>query len=419
MSRRKKPREQKTWLAVIVLILLGVSLWVGWQFRQAKEDYLLAQQYTGQGKIVQAERLFRESIHRLSIPNSYAARSYTGLGYMYLHHGQSKKADAAFRQALDFPGLVYREKPRAMAGLGYVYLNQGRYVKARQAFRAAIDLNPEFGESYVGLGYLFYHIGRYRDAIHYFQEALDRNPDLAEAQTGMGYAYLRMGQYRPELYLLAAESFGKAVALDPYHMPAHAGKVYAEIKMADFDAAQKAGREAIRLNPNSAYVLTALGHNEIKLNHLDEAEKIFQEAISANRELDEAYVGLAYAFLKHNRHERARQQFFKALGLNSGQYRAYLGLAGMSDPEQSLAYLRTAFRINPPHGESRLDIDSGCNQPGQLLRDLEKAYYRHIKEGDPEALALFYELSAYPCSMVSVRPAKDNRQGVEVLREAR
>lgn len=85
--------------------------------------------------------------------------------------------------------------------------------KAQRYYTNAIQLNPDYAMAHNNLGWYVYLKRRWYDrAIDEFKRAIQISPDFAEAHDSLGETYYRMKRYEE-----AAESFQKAVDIQPNH----------------------------------------------------------------------------------------------------------------------------------------------------------------------------------------------------------
>ncbi|HSM36657.1 MAG TPA: tetratricopeptide repeat protein [Longimicrobiales bacterium] len=122
--------------------------------------------------------------------------------------------------------------------------------EARELFERAIDIDPAYAKAYAGLAEAYYHLSTH-DATSPTEQFADR-----------------------------AKQYGRlALELDPLSADAHAvmGAVAFQIDLA-FDEAERALREAIRLNPSAAAAHQWLGETLLVQGRLDDAATTLERA---------------------------------------------------------------------------------------------------------------------------------------------
>lgn len=216
------------------------------------------------------------------------------------------------------------------------------------------------------IAYELYHKGRmawfsrapdgFARALRYFEEALARDPAFARAWSGLADVYNLMGSYdygvaHPDTaYPKARRAAERALELAPgFHEAwaalAHTLFVYDR----DFEAADAAYRDALRLNPRFAQghhryslYLVAMGRTS---EAMEEAERAFQldsvssvmnAAVARQRYFQRDYVG-------------ALEGYEKARRLDPGYFHPHLGvglsLLALGQPEDAAQALQQALEL--------------------------------------------------------------------------
>ncbi len=101
--------------------------------------------------------------------------------------------------------------------LGQIYSSWGRYDDAIEECKNAIALDPDFGNPYNDIGSYLMQLGKLDDAILWLEQAI-----TAKRYSARYYPHMNLGR----LYLTkgdqlgALREFGKAVAIEPRYLPA-------------------------------------------------------------------------------------------------------------------------------------------------------------------------------------------------------
>ncbi|MFH0918673.1 MAG: tetratricopeptide repeat protein [Candidatus Omnitrophota bacterium] len=172
------------------------------------EYFKLGDFYWKQGKIHQAEELFKKAIE-LNPRNDDA---YTGLGWFYRGQGQLPKAEELFKKAIE----LNPKNDRAYTGLGWASLEQGKSSQAEEFFKKAVKINPRKEDAYTGLGQLYLDQSKFSQAEEVFKKAIEVNPKNDRAYTGLGWASLEQNTL-PQIEVL----FKKIVELNSGNDPAY------------------------------------------------------------------------------------------------------------------------------------------------------------------------------------------------------
>jgi len=158
------------------------------------ENYMahdgLASDLAGRGRLVEAERHYREA---LRIKPDFA-EAHNNLGVLLARQRKFDEAVAHFSQALRLrPALV-----RVHNNLGLALAQQGRPAEAMVQFAEAIRLIPDFAEAHNNLGLVLAQQGRLDEAIMHFSQAVRINPGDAEARRNLDAARLQQRDERPD-----------------------------------------------------------------------------------------------------------------------------------------------------------------------------------------------------------------------------
>ncbi len=170
--------------------------------------------YTSQGKYLEAEQAFRQSI-KIQPDSIYA---YLNLGGVLQYQGQTEEALHVLQQ-----GLHIRPSTWLYTNLGNIYFFKGEYVNAVSAFEAAVS--PKLGNvgdylSWANLADALQWIpGRKQEAEKYYKKArqllapiLKRRPDDTTLASRMAVYNARLGDRKQCKTLLALLANGVPMA---------------------------------------------------------------------------------------------------------------------------------------------------------------------------------------------------------------
>src|ERR1022692_1447431 len=220
---------------------------------------------------------------------------------------------------------------------------------ARGHFEQALKLDPEYAPALAGLaqveGYYYRNVDsqpvHLERAVELAQRAVAAAPDLVEARIALAYAHGWKFEYAK-----AAEILRQAIQLEPEN--SHAWDtlswVLAYEQPPEAVEAEKASREAIRLQPSLAIAYYHLGRSLLLQGRYDEATKAFERGAELG-DVSYADLGGAQVDLAQGNYDAAVTRLLKA-----GQPKAALncyflsaGYAGKGDKEKALDTLQKAF----------------------------------------------------------------------------
>jgi serine/threonine protein kinase/tetratricopeptide (TPR) repeat protein len=251
----------------------------------------------------------------------------------------------------------YTQNPEAyqafLVGRGLLEVETAeRFEEARKSFEQALKLDPNYALALAGLSHVesLYYRDLDSNPVHlklaeeYARRAIAADPNLAEAHVALGQTYgLKYD------YAASATELREAIRLEPdnylawdllswalgYEEPPDAGE------------AEKAAREAIRLQPSSAASQYHLGRAFIFQGRYPEAEAAFHVAGQVG---DKTYedMGMTQLALAQGNWAQAIS-FGSKLGSEHKTALAYYWMtaayAGKGDKEKALASLQESFKL--------------------------------------------------------------------------
>ena len=220
---------------------------------------------------------------------------------------------------------------------------------ARKDFEQALRLDPNYAPALAGLSLverLYYrdidpdpsHLQR---AEQLAQRALAIDPNLAEAHIALGGTYALRYEYAR-----AAEQFREAIRLEPQNNLAWDGLSWALGYEQPPDAleAEKAAREAIRLQPSLPAAHYHLGRALLFQGRYQEATRAFQRAEELG-DPNYANLGMAQVSLAQGDYDQAVAYVLKSFGGKTAinLYWLSAAYAAKGDKEKALATLQKAL----------------------------------------------------------------------------
>ena len=202
--------------------------------------------------------------------------------------------------------------------LGVCYGVLGAYEKASEYFKAAIRLNPKEVMALFNAGLVKLFINVPDKALEYFLAADANGEDVYEVAFQTGKLYLEKGEYEKGKHFLE-----KAVKLGPKSATAFRlfGECCAALNLTD--EAVTSYKKAIKLNPNDADSLSALGYLFDFQGENPEITTIFcQQSVDISPENGLFRHRLGQLYFKQNQLEDALKEFQKAndLGHDSAEF---------------------------------------------------------------------------------------------------
>ena len=251
----------------------------------------------------------------------------------------------------------YTQNPQAyeayLAGKGLLEVETPeRFEAARTNFEQALKYDPNYAPALAGLAHVegLYYRDLATDPSHlqkaeeYARRAIAIDPNLAEAHVALGQTHgLRFD------YAAAAAELREGIRLEPDNSLGWdlLSWALAYEQPPDAVGAEKAAREAIRLEPASAASQYHLGRALLLQGRYDEAAAAFRRAKEIGSNTYES-LGMSQLALAQGNYDQAI-----AVLMNSGvtwhtamdQYWLSAAYAGKGDKEKALAALQNSFKL--------------------------------------------------------------------------
>lgn len=141
------------------------------------------------------------------------------------------------------------------------------FTEAIVVYKKSIELDSYNPPAFYNLGNAYYMLGQYDNSINSYQMALKRKPDSAECYFNLATAYNDKGDTKQ-----AAHHFRTSLRYDDTNPEAYyeLGLIFMKSEQPDeLEAAYKALKKCLELNPNHGKAMTALKQCPI-LEDIDE-----------------------------------------------------------------------------------------------------------------------------------------------------
>jgi TolB-like protein len=234
-----------------------------------------------------------------------------------------------------------------------VHEDQPQFLEAsRKHFEAALKLDPNYAPALAGLSHVegYYYrdldsnVAHLQRAEQLARQALAIDPQLPEAHIALGRAFGLRYQYADavrELRLAVQAEPENALAWDilswalAYEIPPEPVE------------AEKAAREAIRLNPSLGYAQYHLGRALYMQSRFPEAMAAFDRCIEISGNSDVANLGRAQTLAAQNRYGEALSIMLKGRNVRTSNdfYWVSSFYAGNGEREKAVVALQKAFAL--------------------------------------------------------------------------
>lgn len=236
-----------------------------------------------------------------SSPDTATPQATFERGVEALKAGRLAEAEAAFRRVLEEGG----REPYVYNNLAIVHQQQGRHREAVAECREAIRLDAAYPAPRVVMGGSLLALGRVAEAVTTLEAAVKLLPKERLAREQLARAYQRAG--RP------------SAAIEQY-------RAMRDLSPGDPEATYQLGRAYLRLSewamqslhdvdPGSARIYQALGHNYRVQGRPELAVRAFERAAQADPRLPEIHLALAQIYVEQKNWASARAEIEKELAI--------------------------------------------------------------------------------------------------------
>lgn len=224
-----------------------------------------------------------------------ALQATFGAGVQALKADKLAEAEAAFRRVLAEPGgqVAY-----VLNNLGIVHERRGEHLKAVEQFREAIRLDPAYVAPRILLGASLLALGRVDEAKAPLEQAVRLAPKEPLARLQLAQAYERGND--PAGAVEQYRVLRELAPLDPEYVY-KLGKAY--LGLSEWSL-----RQIKEIDPRSARLQQALGHNYRVQGRTELAVRAFERAARLDPTLPEIHLALAQIYLDEKRWADARQE---------------------------------------------------------------------------------------------------------------
>lgn len=130
---------------------------------------------------------------------------------LYAQKGEYAEAIACFKRALN----IEKQNYLLWYNLGLTYRDAGDLKKAKHAIKQANEINPTDQEVLESLSHICFIAGDFNEALYYCSQGLSINSYNPHFWNLNGVVLFNQTEYE-----MAAESFERAVSLNPYYSDA-------------------------------------------------------------------------------------------------------------------------------------------------------------------------------------------------------
>lgn len=317
----------------------------------------LAAAYSRTGQFREAADQARQAIQL----NPAAAPPHATLAYSLVRLGSTEDALAAAQKAIELAPT----SALAHLTLGEGLLAAGKPAEAEHALGKALELDPKSADAHAALGEIQHRKGDSAGAVSSASKALEINPNLARAYLVRGKANHARGQT-----LLAQPDLTTGLKRDPSDAEAYVA--FAQIvRSSNPTSAADSYRKALALDPTLGIAYLELAEILVRQGDHTSARQSLEKAIERLPQSAHAHYLLGVVSEKEKNLDRALQEYSRASELDpkvaeSHHARGKLLRDQKKDTTGALASFEKAVELNPSNAQFLTDF-------GVVLYDAKQA----------------------------------------------
>ncbi len=293
-------------------------------------------------------------------PNSQpAAWSHACLAMLQEKAGRIEEAVAGYRRSLS----LYRSSLETARSLSQLLLRLDRLEEAIQLWREQLEFEPWRADNYVELAVLLSRAGRPTEAWELVGKALDVDPGHARAR-------MLTSTLSPDGPGSAASiAAGREnVRLNPQSPYAHHGLAAAYLEAGRYTEAVTTARRAVELDPNLAVSHVLLGLALRQAGAPEEAVPVLEAAIRLAPRDARGHAGLAFCDMDMGHMEESEKGFRTAIRLDPTRYDHHenLGvvLLRQGRTDEGVESLRVAIERSPAQASPHYNLSTALARAG-------------------------------------------------------
>jgi len=260
----------------------------------------------------------------------------------------------------------------------------GDHQGAVERYRTILKRFPQRASWRIALGEALAELGKYDEAIGEFERVIGLDSHTSTTTD----AYCRIGVIRFEQHRLteSADSFAKALAIDPELAAAHHGLGSVLFRQEKTDQAIDRFRKALEYDPTLIVGYHNLAIAISEHGNQDGAAECYRRAIEADPQNLKSHHLLASLLKKQGKSTEALDQYRQMVEMNPGsaEARARLGsiFASRSRWTEAAEQFRQVVRIDPDGVKARHNLAIFLSRVGKTAEAIEQ--YRQVLARKPD-----------------------------------
>ncbi len=268
----------------------------------------------------------------------------------------------------------------------------GRYDEALEAYRKAQELvgadEPGRSDIFYNMGNVYYMLEKYENAVKSYERSTAAGCSSNTVMENLAFAHIRNGDSEKGIETLKKI----ASAEDDYRAAFILGKLLHEAGKPE--EAEKALRDAVRLNADSVEARDELGRVLVRQKKPEDALQVFEEIIRIDPEHFQAWSSKAGVCGKLKRWKEAVAAYKEAVRIKPDSYQCHYNLAialeEAGSHDTAIEAYKTAIRINPDFTDAYNNLGIVMSSLGR--RDEALEVYSEAIRRKPEEFSLYFNM---------------------------
>jgi tetratricopeptide (TPR) repeat protein len=268
------------------------------------------------------------------------AQGFNALGLAYQGLKKEDAAVSAFQHAV---GLDPRDAAIRF-NLGMLLASTGKADAAIQQLEAAERINASDLETHSALATLFAKAGA-NERARVEKAKVNALKSSGEKEAAIAKFYEEANRYLSAGNVkAAAESYQKALQLNPNDAKLHYNLSLALERLGDFASGQKELERTVELDPNIAVAQNQLGLLALRSGQQVDAERCFQKTLAIDPKFSEAQSNLGVLYSQQGKNTEAAAMFQQAIKNDPKNAKAYVNFGLLMAQQEAFAEAEQQFR---------------------------------------------------------------------------
>ena len=256
---------------------------------------------------------------------------------------------------------------------GQILADKGEYDAALAELAEAAKISPDLSVAWAAMGDIHRNRGDFSLARVSYEKACQSNPYAFKPHYNLGVVYQTLAaaatkaQEVTDYLRQAANTYLRAVALEPDDFDAHLNLSACYYSLGKYDLSEKYCKAAIALNPQRAEAYSNLGIIYDSQGQIYQAIKAYRDSLELDTHQPKLLMNLGAAYVKQGRLKPAIQTFRMATDEDPASDEAWQQLGTcqyhLKEYDQAVESYNKAISCNPDSAPALRGLGRGLHDP--------------------------------------------------------